>query len=182
MALSILAGLGWLFHAPVLQLVDRLRLPLVQIWRVVESHPAAAGAVRGVAANGHIVAARRAALSADTAGLIVEINVTEGSVVKKGDVVARLYSDEYAADLRRREADLESATVSVKRLEVGILSAEAELDQSAKTVEAGEEAVAEAEANHVFAQDEFNRVADLVERGISSRSAFDAAKNMLDST
>ena len=34
-ALSILAGLGWLFHAPVLQLVDGLRLPLVHIWRVV---------------------------------------------------------------------------------------------------------------------------------------------------
>ena len=181
-ALSILAGLGWLFHAPVLQLVDRLRLPLVQIWRVVESHPAAAGAVRGAAANGHIVAARRAALSADTAGLIVEINVTEGSVVKKGDVVARLYSDEYAADLRRREADLESATVSVKRLEVGILSAEAELDQRSKTVEAGQEAVAEAKANHVFAQDEFTRVADLVERGISSGSAYDAAKSGLDTT
>ena len=99
-ALVVLLGLGWLFRAPIQGVVDAIRLPQVRILQVVRSHPATAGAVRGTAANGHIVAARRAALSADTAGRIIELNVTEGSHVKKGFVVARLYS----RGVRRRAA------------------------------------------------------------------------------
>lgn len=178
--LAILAGLVWVFSAPLLRLVDRLRLPTVRVMRVVESHPASAGMVRGTAANGHIVATRRAALSADNPGRIVEMNVTEGLRVRQGEIVARLYSDEYAAALRHAEAELESASVSVERLEVGILSAEAELDRNTKVAEEILEQVREAEANQKLAQQEFDRVTDLVKRGISSHADSDLARSALD--
>ncbi len=128
------------------------------------------------------MAARRAALSADTPGRIVELNVTEGSRVKKGDLVARLYADEYAAALRRAEAELVAARVQVQRADAGIGQAEAELLQASKTKEAADELIAEAEANAALAQEDFARAKDLVERGISAKSAFDAAKASLDAT
>ncbi|MHC4896370.1 MAG: hypothetical protein ACYTGW_04610, partial [Planctomycetota bacterium] len=113
--LLLVVGAVWLFHRPILAFVDEIRLPAVRVVQVIESHPATVSAVSGAAANGHIVAARRAALSADTPGRIIEMNVTEGSVVKKGFVVARLYAEEYAAALQRAEADLRAAKAEVGR-------------------------------------------------------------------
>ncbi|MBL8753450.1 MAG: biotin/lipoyl-binding protein, partial [Planctomycetes bacterium] len=87
-----LAAAGWLFAPSLVAFTDRVRLPQVRTVVVTESAPSAAAAVRGTAANGYVVAARRAALSSDVPGRIVELNVREGSVVQKGDVVARLYA------------------------------------------------------------------------------------------
>jgi RND family efflux transporter MFP subunit len=181
-ALAILIGLGFVFWTPIGRLVDRIRLPLVQVMRVVESHPAAAGAVRGAAASGHIVAARRAALSADTPGRIVELNVTEGSVVKAGAIVARLYSDEYAAALQQAEAELLAARARAQSAEVAIGTADAELEQLRKTEDAARENVAETEAARALAQAEHARVADLVARGVSSHADLDTAKMSLDTS
>ncbi len=178
--LAAVAGAVWLFWSPISNLLDQVRLPEVRVMRVVESHPATAGAIRGTAANGHIVAARRAALSADTPGRIVEMNVTEGSVVKKGFVVARLYSEEYAASLRRAEADLEAAQAQVTRAEAEIAARSAEFTQTQKSREAAHELVAEARANHDLAVAQFRRAKDLLERGISSQAEFDAAQAAVD--
>jgi hypothetical protein len=97
----VIVALVWAFYGPVARFLDRVRLPEVNVLRVEEPDPRAAGAVAGKAANGYVVAARRAALSADAPGRIVEMLVREGSVVKKGDVVARLYAEEYEAEVRR---------------------------------------------------------------------------------
>lgn len=181
----VLLGAGgavWLFWAPITGAIDRFRLPTVSVARVAVSHPATAAAVQGTAANGHIVASRRAALSADTPGRIVELNVTEGSLVKKGDVVARLYAEEYAAVLRRAEAELDTTKARARSAEAAIEAARAELAQHQKAVEAAAESVAEAVANLALAQQEFERAKDLLDRGISSKSAFDTAKAELDTS
>src|SRR5690606_31454509 len=126
-ALALVAFALWLFRAPLMATLDRLQAVQVRVARADRPGPAAAGAVRGLAAHGHLVAARRAALSADTPGRIVELNVTEGSVVKEGDVVARLFADEYAAALRRAEADLLAADAARVRAGAAVESARAEL-------------------------------------------------------
>ena len=59
----------------------RVRLPEVEVELVIRRSPAAVGAVSGAAANGYIVARTRAALSADTPGKIVELNVQEGQAI-----------------------------------------------------------------------------------------------------
>ncbi len=59
----------------------------------------------GVASNGYIVPRRRAALSTDIPGRLIELNVEEGSRVERGDVVARLDSRELRASLARLQAD-----------------------------------------------------------------------------
>ena len=133
------APIGWLvllalivvaaavFWKPLNRQLDKLRLPELATLRAVRSNPLAASAVSGTAANGYIVAAKRAALSADTPGRIVEMNVVEGSIVKKGQVVARLYSDEVRAGVQRAEADLKSAAASVDRAQAQLEAATADL-------------------------------------------------------
>lgn len=89
--------------------------PVVKTARVEQRSAGQVAAALGASANGYIVAKKRAALSADTPGRIVEMNAEEGSVVKQGQVVARLYSDEYAANLRRAQADHATAQAAFER-------------------------------------------------------------------
>src|SRR4029078_10015307 len=88
---------------------------------------ASVAAVTGTSANGYIIARTRAALSADTPGRVVAMNVEEGSTVKKGDVVARLYSDEYAANLARAGADVTVAEAGKTRAEANVVTADKSL-------------------------------------------------------
>ena len=174
--LCVLGAAAWLF-LPVLQpLVDQLRLPLVKVAVVSESTPAASAAVQGTAANGYVTASRRAALSSDISGRIVEMLVTEGSVVKKGDVVARLFADEYRAGLQRAEADLATARAGQERAAAAIASAELSERQAVDQAAAAEAQVAEAEAQAALAQSELARTVDLQRSGSSSEQALDRAK------
>lgn len=70
-----------------------------------------APAQAGVAANGYVVARRRAALSTDIQGRIVEITVEEGDRVEAGQLVARL-------DTRQLEASLASARAELSQQQV----------------------------------------------------------------
>ena len=76
----------------------------------------------GTAANGYIVARRRAALSTDIPGRLVELNVEEGSRVDQGDVVARLdtreleaYRDRLQAEIRAAQANEKQARLAMER-------------------------------------------------------------------
>ncbi|MDP6538743.1 MAG: efflux RND transporter periplasmic adaptor subunit [Planctomycetota bacterium] len=152
--MAILGAALWLFQRPVGEFIDRMRLAEVEVAPAVLRNPSAS-AVSGAAANGYIVARTRAALSADTPGRLVEINVTEGSLVAEGDVVARLYFDEYEAALARAEADLELARAGLPRARAEEEAAAADLvgrrGESAATRASVDEAAADLElarANH----------------------------------
>ncbi|MEZ5965240.1 MAG: efflux RND transporter periplasmic adaptor subunit [Planctomycetota bacterium] len=174
-AVALLLAGGYLFRAPILGWIDRARLPKVRVLQVSETSRAAVGAVRGTASNGYVVAARRAALSADTPGRIVELNVTEGSVVKKGDVVARLYSDEYRAALERARADLRTAQAAVQRARAAHELAQARVASSQRLRDATRAGLAEAGATAQLAQTRLARTEDLVGRGVQAQDALDEA-------
>ncbi|MEY4775452.1 MAG: hypothetical protein RIT40_2487, partial [Planctomycetota bacterium] len=107
--LLVIAVLWMAFGQALVERVTDAGKPVVKTARVEQRSAGQVAAAVGASSNGYIVAKKRAALSADTPGRIVEMNVEEGSVVKEGQVVARLYSDEYAANLRRAQADVATA-------------------------------------------------------------------------
>ncbi|HYT64223.1 MAG TPA: biotin/lipoyl-binding protein, partial [Gemmatimonadales bacterium] len=78
-----------------------------------------AGAARGgngavaVVANGYVVARTKAAVSAKIPGRLAMLNVSEGSRVQKGDVIARLDNADYAAAVGQAEAGLASAKATL---------------------------------------------------------------------
>jgi len=178
--LAAVVGLAWLFRAPLLRLVDRARLPEVHVLQVSESNAAAVGAVRGTASNGYIVAARRAALSADTPGRIVEMNVTEGTVVHKGDVVARLYADEYRAALEHASAELTVARANVQRAQAALEAARTGVDSSRRMRDSAVAALAEAEATEQLMQTRLQRAADLTRTGVQAQDVLDEAQASRD--
>jgi len=158
----------WLFGPSVSAWTDRMRLPEVKVLVVRAPAAAAAAAITGTAANGYVIAARRAALSSDVPGRIVEMLVQEGSVMKRGDVVARLYRDEFAAALARADAEVQVAESGVVRSKASVLAARADEQQSNDAVTSQQQLLAEAEAQSRFAQAELQRAKDLLQQGIGS--------------
>jgi len=81
-------------------------------------------------ASGYVVAQRKAAVASKITGRLVSISVEEGSIVKKGDIIARLENDDAAAlkdqaaanlniaysNLEQAKAELNDATLSFNRL------------------------------------------------------------------
>lgn len=76
-----------------------------------------AGALAGVTANGYVVARIKASVSSKITGRLEFLGVEEGSVVEKGAVIARLESDDYAAALTQREAELAIERASLREAE-----------------------------------------------------------------
>jgi len=71
------------------------------------------GAPVGVVANGYVVARTKAAVSAKIPGRLASLEVSEGSVVRKGAVIARLDNADYAAAVAQAEAQLASARATL---------------------------------------------------------------------
>ena len=96
--------------------------PLVQVVVAAATGGAGGGAGTSVTANGYVVARTRAAVSAKVAGRLAYLGVSEGSFVRKGEIIARLENAEYEAAVAQAEATVASSRAD--RLE-----AEAERDQ-----------------------------------------------------
>ncbi|MFL5401581.1 MAG: efflux RND transporter periplasmic adaptor subunit [Gemmatimonadales bacterium] len=71
--------------------------------------PDGANASASVTANGYVVARTRASVAAKLAGRIADLRVSEGSNVRRGEVIARLENADYQAQLAQAEAALTSA-------------------------------------------------------------------------
>ncbi|RMG14548.1 MAG: efflux RND transporter periplasmic adaptor subunit [Planctomycetota bacterium] len=179
-AALLVLGAAWVFWRPAREAIDRVRLPEVRALRVERSHPAAVGAVRGMTANGYVVAARRAALSADAPGRIVELNVTEGSVVRRGDVVARLYDAEAKAALRRAEAERDLARASARSAQAALDAAEAARRRATSDVVAAGAATAAAKAERDLARADLARAEELGRAAVNTPRERDAAQSALD--
>jgi RND family efflux transporter MFP subunit len=173
---ALLLLLVWLFFGKVRDLVDRVRLLEVVAERATRPNALAATAIAGTAANGYVVASKRAALSADTPGRIVEMNVEEGTVVKKGDVVARLYAEEYRAALTRAEADLASQRTTIERWAAQIDVEHAETERMRKGVDAASANVEEATATLELAKIKLERAEKMVADDVESRETLDDAR------
>jgi len=116
------------------------------------------GGGAAVTANGYVVARTRAAVSAKVAGRLAYLGVSEGSYVRRGEVIARLENAEYQAQVVQAQATEAAARAD-------LIEAETERDQlvreaqrlrdirdqsaqlvSAQDVEAAESRAAQADA------------------------------------
>jgi RND family efflux transporter MFP subunit len=75
-----------------------------------------------VTANGYVVARTRAAVSSKVPGRLAYLGVSEGSVVRKGDIIARLENADYDAQVAQADANLAS-------LRTQLVEAQTERDQ-----------------------------------------------------
>lgn len=111
------------------------RKPVVQVTPVQLAWPSAQ--YSQLAASGYVVAQRRAAVASKATGRLVELNVREGSAVKKGDLLARVDASDVQASLgvaeagvRQAEAALRQADAALTQARVQQANAEADLARS----------------------------------------------------
>jgi HlyD family secretion protein len=108
-----------------------------------------------LAASGYVVAQRRAAVSSKATGRLIELTVREGSVVKKGELIARLDASDVQAALAAGEA--------------GVAQARAARQQA-------EAALAQTRVQQTNAEADLQRTEGLVAQGFISPQAVDAAR------
>jgi len=77
-------------------------------------------------ASGYVVAQRRAAVASKASGRLLELNVREGSQVKRGDLLARLDASDIHAAILAAEAAVAQAEANHKQLWVQLINARAE--------------------------------------------------------
>ena len=113
-------------------------------------------------ASGYVVARRKAVVSAKIQGRLSDLRVEEGSVVREGEVIARLESIDYEASVgraraavQRAEADLaeneRQLRLSEKLAQQNVVSVD-QRDAAASRVQIAEAALAQAQADQAFAE------------------------------
>ena len=125
--------------------------PPVSIERAVESP-----IVRLVPVNGTVTSPRTAILSSSVGGLIAQMDIDAGDHVEAGDVIVRLDDELEVLELRRREAGLAEARVTLadtrrrldeaERVRSASAIPESEIKSLIAAVERGSAALAAAEA------------------------------------
>jgi len=119
---------------------------------------AVAGGQPVLTASGYLVARRQAVVSAKIQGRLSELRVEEGSVVRKGDVIARLESTDFIAQVERSKAALAEFDANKQRADAAIQRAEADLAENRRQMSLNQRLLKEA----VVAQDAYDAAASRV--------------------
>jgi RND family efflux transporter MFP subunit len=178
---ALAAAALFFLRQPLLGLLAQFGAPKLAVAEVQRVSAAALMAEEGTSSNGYVVAARRAALSADTPGRIVELNVTEGSQVKTGDVVARLFFDELEQLVAVQSAQVLSAEANWAQSKAQLAASEAELPSLEREEAATLASIDAAKAREHLAGLELERIKPLVKDLILPARDKDRAEAELES-
>lgn len=141
--MGVLAGavLAVLFFSGILRPARE-----VQVVTIQQTYPSQA--ITRLNASGYVVAQRKAAVASKATGRLIWLGVEEGSRVKKGDILARLESEDVAASAKQAAENLKNSRAA--------------LDQAG--------------AEFHDAQLSYNRQKSLFSQGIVAEADFDAAQ------
>ncbi|HEX8449900.1 MAG TPA: HlyD family secretion protein [Allosphingosinicella sp.] len=116
---------------------------------------------RFVATDNAYVQQDKVSVSAEVAGPVVEVAVRENQRVRRGDLLFRIDPRPYRIALEQAEAQIAAARVSVRKLEAESAGTGADIQG--------------ASSNVTFAQRAFERQAELMRRGFTTRARYDEA-------
>ena len=104
--------------------------------------PAAGTAI--LTASGYVVARREAVVSSKIQGRLSELRVEEGSRIREGEVLARLESADFQAQVERARAQLQQSTAQLGSAEAQIRRSEVDLAESERQLRVAEKLTADA--------------------------------------
>lgn len=113
-------------------------------------------------ASGYVVAQRKASVASKGTGRIIYLGVQEGSLVKEGDVIAMLDSDDLKAEKAQFDAQLVVARFDLTRAETELVTAEANFKRLKELL--GQRAASQA------------GLEDAQDRYLKAKAAIDSAK------
>jgi HlyD family secretion protein len=100
----------------------------------IEQSGGALGGTPLLTASGYVVARRKAVVSAKIQGRLAELRVEEGSRVREHDILARLESEDYEAQVRRARAQVQQGEAQITAAQASIRRAEADLAEARRQV------------------------------------------------
>ena len=115
-AIAVLAAIVWFVRSPKTLAVQTATAS-------VSGGTAPTGS--GISANGYVVARTKASVSAKIAGRMEYLGVTEGTRVKKGQVIARIESGIYGAQVEAAQAQIGEARAQLAQAERDLERAQA---------------------------------------------------------
>ena len=101
-------------------------------------------------ASGYVVAQRKSALASKVTGRLVWLGVEEGSRIRKGEVIARLESEDVEATKKQAEANLNNARFNLNVARAELNDATLALNRNKELV--GKGFIAQADYDTVFAR------------------------------
>lgn len=108
----------------------------------------------------------KVSIAADTAGRIVQVDIFDNQSVKQGDVLFAIDPEPYRIALAQADAAVAGARLNVEQLRAAYSQALAQEKSDESQVR--------------YAQSQYDRAADLAQKGINAKSSLDEAKNDLD--
>ncbi len=130
-----------------------------------------------VSASGEIRAKWFVDLQSEIAGVITELPVKEGDIVKKGDVLLKIDPIQTAADTNATRAQLEASNADARAQEFQILNADANLTRDEAALRSAKAQLEQAENNFNRSESSFKRKQQLHEDGLLSREDYEMAQN-----
>ncbi len=115
-AIAVLVAIVWFLRSPK-------ALAVQTATATVSGGSVTAGS--GISANGYVVARTKASVSAKIAGRMEYLGVTEGTRVKKGQVIARIESGIYGAQVEAAQAQIGEARAQLAQAERDLERAQA---------------------------------------------------------
>jgi RND family efflux transporter MFP subunit len=113
--LPVVAGLVVLYALRARQVLSAPEIETVTVAVSRDVQPSAGTPI--LTASGYVVARRQAVVSAKIQGRLEDLRVEEGSEVKKGDIIARLESYDFAAAVNRARATVQRAEADLAEQE-----------------------------------------------------------------
>jgi RND family efflux transporter MFP subunit len=156
-AVSIVILLAWLFLSKGHE---------VRVGSVSRVYPAQL--LAKLKASGYVVAQRKADVAAKVTGQLISITVQEGSLVRKGQVIARLESADASAQVDQGRANLGSARARVEQIRAEMGNTVLDFERKKKLVSSGAVSRAEYDAAQ--------------SRYLSAKASLDAARSDVQSS
>lgn len=130
-----------------------------------------------VSATGEIKPKEYVELQAEIAGVITELYVAEGKLVRQGDLLLRIDPTQTEAEMRAQRALLEVAFFEATNQKGQISMQETNVERDRASVRLMEAELRRAHKNLEVAQNAFERKQQLYEENLISKDAYEAAKN-----
>ncbi|WP_214472746.1 HlyD family secretion protein [Mesorhizobium sp. dw_380] len=108
----------------------------------------------------------KVSIASDTAGRIVKVAISDNQMVKQGDLLFAIDPEPYRIALAQADAAVAAARLNVEQLRAAYSQAMAQEKSAGSEV--------------AYAQSQYDRAADLAQKGINAKSSLDEARNDLD--
>lgn len=133
-----------------------------------------------VTASGEVRPVKFYDLTAEVAGRVEQIYVSEGDQVKKGQALVRVDPTQFTSQFAASEAGVRVTQAEAMNQFVAVQQSENNVNQARANLAAAEADLERSKSDFQYAENEYGRYQQLVESGVVNKSQFDQVKSRFE--